>query len=488
MSQPVKSDLENVSIHDIAFSKLIGFTKLLNPHYAVAPHNSLVAEKLEAVERGDITRLMIFMPPRHGKSHLASENFPAWFLGRNPAKQIIYATYSEERAKDVGKKVRNYILDPIYNDVFRVSADPGSKSASRIEIKSKGGVFFAVGIGGAVTGRGAHLLLIDDPIKGRQDADSPTKKRQLRDWFTSVAYTRLMPGKSGIIVIMTRWTYDDLAGWLLEEHGHEGWEVISLPAIAEGEDNLGRIEGDALWPDPEVGYPVESLLRTQETLSSREWNALYQQRPLPSEGGLVSLDDFGRFSWNNWKDWAEQRRRGIRDEPPFPVQYFAVSWDTAFKEEEINDPSACTVWACNKTDAYLVHVLNRRLTYPKLYDRAINIWRYWSKFRMGPVPVLIEDRASGQSLIQDLKHKTAIPVIARKPDANKVLRFENNSRLIEAGRIHLPDKSPWLNGLETQVARFPFDKHDDIVDSISQFLGWFGRPRYVPQKNLTHWK
>lgn len=256
--------------------------------YKPASHHQLIAEKLEAVERGDIKRLMIFMPPRHGKSQLASEFFPAWYMGRNPDKYIITATYSQELAEDFGRKVRNQLQDSIHQVTFpdcHIASD--STSSKRFGTVEKG-TYFAVGAGASITGRGAHLLLIDDPIKGREEADSETMRRKLKDWYQSVAYTRLMP-EGAIVVIQTRWHEDDLAGWLLKEHEHERWDVIDLSAINK--------EGDALWPEQ---YPLSALEKIKETIGERDWSALYQQRPVVDGGNIL------KKKW--WRVWPEDKK------------------------------------------------------------------------------------------------------------------------------------------------------------------------------------
>lgn len=274
---------------DYAFSRLIAYAAYQWPSYADASHHRLIARHLEMVERGEITRLMIFMPPRHGKSMLASEFFPAWYMGRNPDHYVVTATYGQELADDFGRKVKNQIADPSYQAVFpgvRLADD--SRSSKRFHISSdveggiehqvsQGGAYYAVGVGGPLTGRGAHCLLIDDPIRNRADADSETTRRSIKDWYTSTAYTRLMPG-GRIILIQTRWHEDDLAGWLLESHKNEGWTVLNLPAL----------DGDkALWPEQ---YSAKDLLRIKDAVGPRDWSALYQQSPSPDEGTFFLKD------------------------------------------------------------------------------------------------------------------------------------------------------------------------------------------------------
>jgi predicted phage terminase large subunit-like protein len=274
---------------DFAFSRLIAYAAYQWPGYRDAPHHRLIARKLEAVERGEITRLMITMPPRHGKSMLASEYFPAWYLGRNPDHYVVSAAYAQELADDFGRKVKNQIDDPAFEAVFPgVGLSDDSRSSKRFHIEGldggiehslrQKGAFYAVGVGGPLTGRGAHLLLIDDPVKNREEADSELIRKKTKDWYTSTAYTRLMPG-GRVVIIQTRWHEDDLSGWLLAEHQHEGWEVLDLPAFDP--------KGNALWPEQ---YPVEALEKIKLAIGPRDWSALYQQRPSPDTGNYFKAE------------------------------------------------------------------------------------------------------------------------------------------------------------------------------------------------------
>lgn len=260
---------------------LIAFTEYTFPGYRPAPHHHLIAEALERVERGECKRLMICMPPRHGKSELASRRFPSYFIGRNPAKQIIAASYNSDLAGDFGREVRNIVAEPEFSALFQVQLASDSKAANRWHT-SGGGMYVAAGVGTAITGRGAHILLIDDPFKDREEADSERRRQRVWDWYTSTAYTRLMPG-GAIVLINTRWHEDDLSGRLLaqQEHGGDQWEVLSLPAIDE--------RGHALW---EADYPLTRLLEIKAVLPERDWNALYQQNPTPDDGTYFRRDWF----------------------------------------------------------------------------------------------------------------------------------------------------------------------------------------------------
>ena len=483
-----------------AHSKLLSYVKLQYPKYEAMAHHRLIATHLEAVEDGRLGRLMIFMPPRHGKTMLVSEFFPAWYLGRNPTREVISATYSFDRSTDIGRKVRNQLIDPVYNEIFPGSSiSKDSKSANKFNMEA-GGAYFSTGVGGAVTGRGAHLFLIDDPVKGRKDADSEGAQNDLRNWFRAVAYTRLME-QHAIILIMTRWSYYDLAGFLQEEAAHENWTILELPAIAEEDDDIiGRKAGDALWPSR---YGVERLEATRNTIGTREWSSLYQQRPIPEGEGIVDINWLQHFPLHEWQyfmlpncnvifsiDRLKNKWRKQIDDGTLPkISKVVCSWDTAFKEAEINDPSACTVWGVGENgNYYLLDLVNKRMNYPKLKRMVIAVHDKWKSYGFSPIPILIEDKASGQSLIQDLKEKhTELSVIPIKADANKKIRMSETSPLIEAGQVFIPEKAGWRVEFETQLAQFPFGKFDDIVDSVSQFLRWAARPRYK-RSIRKYWK
>ncbi len=415
--------------------------------YKPAAHHRLIGKKLKKVMAGEIKRLMIFMPPRHGKSMLASEFFPAWYLGHHPDRQVIFATYAQQAANTFGRKVRNQLSGPIHQGIFpgcRISTD--STAANHFSTRQRG-AYFAVGIGGPITGRGAHLLLIDDPIKNRKDADSPVMRKTLEDWYTSTAYTRLQPG-GAVILIQTRWHADDLAARLLKEHGHEGWEILNLPAVAEAGDQLERPEGTALWPE---AYPLPDLERIKKTVGTMDWSALYQQRPVPAEGGIIKLAWFKRYRT-----------------APARFTRIVQSWDTAFKPGQLNDPSVCLTWGeVTNGDLFLLDVQRRRLEYPDLKRTARSLADKWR-----PMAILVEDKGSGQSLVQDMRRESRWPVIAIDPEGDKTTRLSVVSPYIEAGRVHLPESAPWLADYETELTLFPAAAHDDQADATSQFLGW----------------
>jgi len=414
------------------------------PPFERARHHELIMSRLEAVERGEISRVMIFQPPRHGKSLIASGIFPAWYLGRHPDRHVIFATYGQELSDDFGRRVRNFLVDPVHQAIFpdcRLSED--STAAHRFNTM-QGGAYYAVGRGGPITGRGAHLLLLDDPIKDREEANSETIRKSLHEWFASVAYTRLMPG-GAIVLIQTRWHEDDLAGWLLREPRGENWEVLSLPAIAEQDEDL-RKEGEALWPER---FPLAELERIRAAIGSRAWTSLYQQRPAAAEGVI--------FRWEWWQFYR----------PPLTLSLSRTvqSWDTAFKKGAENDFSVCTTWGVAENGYYLLHLWRGRAEFPELKRVLASLAEQWK-----PDAILVEDRASGQSLIQELRLGNSLPVLPVKVDSDKLARAQAVTPLVEAGRVFLPESAPWLGDFLDELAAFPSGVHDDIVDSTTQAL------------------
>lgn len=427
---------------ELARRDLLEYAKFQFPQFRVGKHHTKIAEALHRVEQGTCKRLMIFAPPRHGKSMLTSEFFPARYMGMHPDRYIIHATYGQELADDFGRKIRNQIADAEFP--FKDCALSGDSASQKRFTTTRGGAYFALGVGGAATGRGAHLLLIDDPLKNREEADSDTIREKLKSWYKSVAYTRLMPG-GAVVIIQTRWHEDDLSGWLLREHEAEGWEVISIPAIAEDDDVLGREVGEALWP---TDYPIDVLEKIKEQLGSRDWSALYQQRPSPAGGSIFRLEWFRRYNTL-----------------PQDFNMLIHSYDTACKDKELNDPTVFQSWKSNSNGYYLADTHRRRVQFPDL-RRMVESYAV----RDNPHAILIEDKASGQQLIQVLQAETRLPIIPVTPVKSKAIRAQGVSGTVEAGRVHIPSVASWLVDFESEVEAFPVGAHDDQVDCMTQAL------------------
>lgn len=428
---------------------LIDFTAYTKPDFQVATHHFIIANALDEVEKGNIDRLMIFTPPRHTKSELASRRFPAYAMGRNPRRQIICATYNGDFATDFGRDVRDIVAGREYRALFNTSLRPDSKAANKWKT-SQGGIYLSAGIGCGITGKGADIALIDDPDKDRKEADSKTFRDAKWKWYTSTFYTRLMPG-GAIVIIMTRWHEDDIAGRLLEaqEKGGDQWTIIKLPALAEADDLMGRQPGEALWP---AWYDKAALQKIKIAIGSSDFEALYQQNPSIASGMI-----FMRAWWQYYK------------EPPV-FKRILQSWDTAFKTGQENDFSVCTTWGEAKNGYYLIDLWQEKVEYPEL-KRAI--LQQNDKHR--PHTIVIEDTAAGASAIQELKRETRIPLIAIDVDSDKIARSKAVTPLIEAGKVFLPEKAPWVGDYVTNLAKFPNAAHDDDVDSTTQALNHMTR-------------
>jgi predicted phage terminase large subunit-like protein len=437
----VPSDLLALAARD----SLASYCILSFPGFELAPHLRVLIDKLEAVERGEITRLMVFMPPRHGKSFVTSQRFPAWFLGKHPNRFVISASYGQELADDFGRAVRDLVADAQQKAIFpdcQLSGDSGSMHRFNT---TSGGSYFAVGRGAAITGRGAHLLLIDDPLKDSQEARSDAVRRELQSWYSNVAYTRLQP-QAAIVIIQTRWHTDDLAGWLLREHFEERWEVINMPALAE-EDESFRKTGEALWPSR---YSLDSLETIRRAVGGAAWQSLYQQRPVAAAGAIFKRD------W--WKSYT--------DPPHF--NFVLQSWDTAFKTGTENDYSVGTTWGRAENGYYLLDLWRGRVEFPEL-KRQVEILA--SKHK--PNIIIVEDKASGQSLVQEFQRMTTLPVVPRKVDGDKTARATAVTPIVEAGKVYLPEKATWLADFMDEISSFDAGVHDDQVDSVTLALDYF---------------
>lgn len=438
-----------LTAEEFAFSRLIAYASLQWPGYRDAPHHRLIARHLEAVERGEIRRLMITMPPRHGKSMLASEFFPAWYLGRNPDHYVVAATYAQELADDFGRKVKNQIEDALFQSVFEgVGLADDSKSAKRFHVEgalggiettlSQKGAYYAVGVGGPLTGRGAHLLLIDDPVKNREEADSELIRKKTKDWYTSTAYTRLMPG-GRIVVIQTRWHEDDLSGWLLTEHGHEEWVCLNLPAISDS--------GRALWPDQ---YDVEALEKIQRAIGARDWSALYQQRPAPEEG------DYFKAEW--LKTVAKMPARET-------MQIYGGS-DYAVTSDGGDYTVHVVVGLDHEERMYLLDLWRGQAASDVWVERFCDLVKEWKpigwaeeqgQIRSGVGPFLERRQRERSAFV----HREQFPT-----RGDKSVRAQSIRGRMALNGLYVPADAPWLADLRSELLSFPAGKHDDQVDAL----------------------
>jgi len=417
-----------------------------NFKYENPPHIQLIEKYLLDVYLGKIKRLIISAPPRHGKSELVSRYFPSWYLINDPDADIIIATYAADfAANDIGLPVRDIVNEFGYlNQLRPVSLRQDSNAKDRFNIRDAKGVFRCVGIGGQMTGRGAKLLIIDDPHKNDKDALSKVGRDNVYNWYQSVARSRLSPD-GAVIIIMTRWHKDDLVGKILN-HNPDKWTVLNLPAVAEDNDILGRSPGEALW---ERRYSIENLNEIKADISPFWWSAQYQQQPIASEYQIFNPDKWNFFDDN-------------------PLGAVIQCWDTAAKDGQLNDPSACTTWVVNDTGFFLVDCFNERILYPQLRQTAIDLAHVWN-----PDIILIEDSSTGLSLIPDLKRSLRLPIKGIQP-MNKVVRSHLVSPLFESGKIFIK-RSPWAEKVIMQFTDFPQGDHDDMVDSGTIALNYAKR-------------
>src|SRR5882757_4330241 len=434
----------------------------LNPQTCLATnwHLELIAAKLTAVRENRIRRLIINLPPRHLKSLLASIAFPAWCLGLDPSAQILCVSYAQELADKLARDCRGIMMSPWYRQIFPTRLAPHRQAVQEF-ITTRQGYRLATSTGGVLTGRGADIILIDDPLKP-EEALSEAQRQGANDWFDHTLYSRQNDKRRGaIVIIMQRLHEDDLVGHVLTQ---EPWEVVRFPAIAEA-DEVHEIEtiletrcftrrrGEALHPDRE---PLDTLDRIRRTIGEYNFAGLYQQTPAPLGGGMVKAEWFKRYGAN---------------EQPESFERIIQSWDTANKATELSDFSVCTTWGVRGKDLLLLNVLRKRLEYPAL-KRAVR--EQHSQFDADVV--LIEDKASGTQLIQELIADGFHRVKRYKPECDKIMRLHAQTATIENGFVRLPEAAPWLAEYLHEMTVFPKGKHDDQVDSTAQFLDWFKTP------------
>lgn len=411
--------------------------------YQVPRHIAILNRKLIGVARGDIKRLMVFIPPRHGKSLLISQYFPAWYLGLFPERRFMLTSYGDDFSAGWGSKSRDLLRQ--WGHLYGVAISDSSSSASAWNIAGNTGGLIAAGVGGQLTGYGAHILSIDDPYKSREEAKSITVRERVYEWYTQTAYPRLEPD-GAVILVMQRWHHDDLAGRLLRDQSHaDRWDVVCLPAIAEEQDELGRMPGDALWPEH---WPVEKLEAIKAAMGGYAWSSQYQQRPSPSKGATFR------------REWMDKR---YRETPLLPTIIQTI--DSAFQTGVSNDYSVIATWGTDGKNYYLLDVWCERVEFPDLIS-AIKA----QAARHRPNSIVIENAASGQSAIQTLKRETNLPIVGLRFKGSKQSRADSVSPLFEAGKVYLPDDAPWLSDWIEEHVQFPRAPHDDRVDTTSMAL------------------
>jgi len=453
-------------IQNKAQDDFLSFVKCVWPEFIEGAHHRHIAQKFNDLATGKINRLIVNMPPRHTKSEFASYLLPAWMVGRNPKLKIIQATHTGELAIRFGRKAKNLIDSEEYAKIFKTRLQEDSQAAGRWET-AQGGEYFAAGVGGAITGRGADLLIIDDP-HSEQDAMSPTAMENAYEWYTSGPRQRLQPGAK-IVLVMTRWSKKDLTGILLQNQKEvkaDQWEIVEFPAIL---DNGPKPE--AVWPEY---WKLEELEKVKATLPVGKWNAQWMQRPTSEEGAIIKRE------W--WREWD-------KDEIP-DLHYVIQSYDTAFLKKETADFSAITTWGVfyPNEDAppnlILVDAIKGRYEFPELRRLALDQYKYWK-----PESVIVEAKASGLPLTYELRQMD-IPVQNFTPSKgnDKHVRVNTCAPLFESGLIWAPDQK-FAEEVIEECAAFPHGDHDDLVDSTTQAImrfrqgGFLSHPEdYVEEK------
>jgi predicted phage terminase large subunit-like protein len=434
----------------------------LNPKtkFSEHPYIDLLAAYLDNVRCGKIRRLIINMPPRGLKSHCASIALPAWLLGHDPSAQIICASYGQELADRLARECRSLMSAPFYQATFATRFSPQKQATAEFETTQKG-YRLSTSVGGVLTGRGADFLIIDDPLKP-DDAVSDLRRRAVNEWYDSTLYSGLNnKARGAIVIIMQRLHEDDLVGHVLAQ---EPWEVLSFPAIAEcdeertfetpyGQRRFARTRGEALHPERE---PLEVLDRIRLALGSYNFAGQYQQAPAPLGGGIIKSEWFRTY-----------------DHLPPHFETVVQSWDTASVAAELNSYSVCTTWGIKDKQIYLLHVFRKRLDYPNL-KRAVRDQA--DAFR--PKVILIENRASGIQLIQEMISEGVSGITKYEPEGgDKVMRMSVQTAVIENGFVYLPREAPWLANYLHELLTFPKGTYSDQVDSTAQALDWIRTKR-----------
>lgn len=454
--------LEELKTRKLAQNRFLSFVKEVWPTFIAGRHHAKMADAFERVARGECKRLIINMPPRHTKSEFASYLLPAWFLGQFPDRKIIQCSHTAELAVGFGRKVRNLVDDPSYQKIFpelKLASD--SKAAGRWNT-SKKGIYFAIGVGGAVTGMGADLLIIDDPHSEQEAAlaeVNPDIYDKTYEWYTSGPRQRLQPG-GAIVIVMTRWSKRDLTGEILKDANQNEsigeWEVIEFPAILPS--------GNPLWPE---FWELDELLKVKRDVPNSKWQAQYQQNPVSESAAIVKRE------W--WREWDSDR-------PP-ACDFVLQSWDTAFEKTTRSDFSACTTWGVfyhpddngvDQANIILLNAFRDRMEFPELKRAAIEEYQEWQ-----PDGVIIEKKASGAPLIYEMR-SMGIPVQEFTPTRgnDKISRLNAVADIFASGRVWAPP-TRWAEEVIDEVAEFPAGSHDDFVDTVSMAMHRFRKGGYV---------
>ena len=432
-------------IKNRAKDDFMSFVKAVWPEFIEGPHHRVIAKKFNDLATGKITRLIVNMPPRHTKSEFASYLLPAWMVGREPRLKIIQATHTGELAVRFGRKAKTLIDSPDYAKIFETRLREDSQAAGRWET-AQGGEYFAAGVGGAITGRGADLLIIDDP-HSEQDAMSASAFENAYEWYTSGPRQRLQPGAK-IVLVMTRWSKKDLTGILMNNQKDvkgDQWDLVEFPAIMDH-----GTHSKPVWPEY---WKLDELEKVKATLPVGKWNAQWMQQPTSEEGAIIKREWWGKYNSENIPN----------------LDHVIQSYDTAFLKKETADYSAITTWGVfypnedAPANLLLLDAIRGRYEFPELRRLALEQYKYWN-----PETVIIEAKASGLPLTYELRQMD-IPVVNFTPSKgnDKHARVNAVAPLFESGIIWAPEQK-FAEEVIEECAAFPFGDHDDYVDSMTQ--------------------
>jgi predicted phage terminase large subunit-like protein len=459
MTHANRAEFEALVRHDLAaFTQRCFQTVVPGQTYLPNWHIEAIAHQLERCRRREIRRLIVTLPPRSLKSICASVAFPAFALGHDPTLRIVCPSYSRELAAKHARDFRAVLESAWYQRLFsRTRIDPRKNTEGEIQM-TRQGYRLSASVGGTLTGRGGNLILIDDPMKPSERMSEVTRAT-VAEWFDSTLISRLdCKTEDVIVLIMQRLHVEDLVGHVLEKS--DEWTHLNLPAIAEEDEQIplggGRFHhrkvGELLHPERE---PMEELERAKVEMGSQNFSAQYQQAPIPAGGALIQADWF--------RTYVRAPNRG-------PDDRVVQSWDTATMTGPANDYSVCTTWLVRGRQYFLLDVLRKRLEYPELYRKVLSHAAAYAA-----TAVLIEQAGNGAPLIQHLWHESKLRPIAIRPERDKLVRLEAQSAVIEAGYVLLPERASWLDDFRDEMLAFPYGRHDDQVDSVSQFLAWAER-------------